>query len=75
MGLFLAVLSHMVESRGVKTSKKSLAAFYDFVLNVSSWFPEEGSPSVEKWGKVGQEMREFYECHGHKQVIFIMDTN
>jgi hypothetical protein len=37
----------MLESRGVKTSKKSLAAFYDFVLSVSPWFPEERSLSLE----------------------------
>ena len=46
-GLSLAVLSHMLESRGVTTSKKSLAAFYDFVLSVSPWFPEEGSLTLD----------------------------
>jgi hypothetical protein len=37
----------MLESRGAKASKKSLAAFYDFVLTVNLWFPEEESLSLE----------------------------
>ena len=35
--LFLAVIGHMLESRGIKVSKKNLTAFYDFVLDVSLW--------------------------------------
>ena len=66
-GLSLAVLSHMLESRGVTTSK-SLAAFYDFVLSVSPCFPEEGSLSLENWKKVRLEMRRVHECHGPTQV-------
>ena len=46
-GLFLSVLSHTLESRGDKTPEKSLAAFYDFVLSVNQWFPEEGSLPLE----------------------------
>ena len=36
-GFLLAVLRHMLEIRSVKTSEKSSAAFYDFVLRVSKW--------------------------------------
>ena len=46
-GLCLAVLRYMLESRGVKISENSLAAFYDFILSVSQWFAEEGSLSLE----------------------------
>lgn len=62
--LFLSVLGHMLEGRGSKVSKNNLNEFYEFLLKVSPWFPEEGSLSLQNWKRVGREMRRYYETHG-----------
>lgn len=62
--LILSVL----KGRGSKVSKKSCNDFYDFILKVKPWFPEEGTLSLQNWKRVGKEMRRFYKKHGPEEV-------
>ncbi|XP_054550643.1 endogenous retrovirus group K member 24 Gag polyprotein-like [Talpa occidentalis] len=49
-------------------SNRSLSEFYEFILRICPWFPEEGSLSLTNWKKVGKEIRKFYNQNCSTQV-------
>lgn len=66
--LYARGLKKMLAARGSQVSREQLDKFLDFVKEVCPWFPEEGTVSLETWGKVGERLQDFYTAHGPQRV-------
>lgn len=66
--LFVSVLQRLLAERGLNVKESSAAEFYQFLLKVSPWFPEEGGLNLEDWKRVGREMRRYAAEHGPESI-------
>lgn len=66
--LFLSVLKHMLAERGLKVSDDTASEFYDFLMKVSPWFPEDGSLTLPDWKRVGKEMKKYTLVYGEGSI-------
>lgn len=66
--MFLSILRHMLAEHGLKVSDSTATEFYDFILKVSPWFPENGSLTLEDWKKVGKGMKNYVVEHGEESI-------
>ncbi|XP_033614635.1 endogenous retrovirus group K member 8 Gag polyprotein-like [Fukomys damarensis] len=60
---FVSVLRHMLRERGLKVSKAITGRFYDCIVNVAPWFPEDGGLTLEDWKRLGRYMRKYLSSH------------
>lgn len=60
---FVSVLRHMLLERGLKVSEVIAGGFYDFIVKVAPWFPEDGSLTLEDWKRLGKDMRRYLSSH------------
>lgn len=66
--IFIDVVKHMLQKRGVKVKRDNLQQFFKFIQEVCPWFPEEGTINEKTWGKVGEELRTHYSLHGPEKI-------
>ncbi|XP_026956131.1 endogenous retrovirus group K member 5 Gag polyprotein-like, partial [Sagmatias obliquidens] len=66
--LFIDIVKHMINGRGIKVTNKQLTQFFQFVQEQCPWFPEEGTVNIETWQKVGQTLQVYYSHFGPEKV-------
>lgn len=66
--MFVSVLQRLLAGRGLKVKESTAVEFYQFLMKVSPWFPEEGGLNLEDWKKVGREMRRYTVKHGEETI-------
>lgn len=58
----------MLAERGLKVSDDTASEFYDFLMKVSPWFPEDGSLTLPDWKRVGKEMKKYTLVYGEGSI-------
>ncbi|XP_069903029.1 endogenous retrovirus group K member 25 Env polyprotein-like [Globicephala melas] len=66
--LFIDIVKHMINGRGIKVTNKQLTQFFQFVQEQCPWFPEQGTVNIETWQKVGQTLQVYYSHFGPEKV-------
>ena len=66
--LFIDIVKHMINGRGIKVTNKQLTQFFQFVQEQCPWFPEQGTVNIETWQKVGQTLQVYYNHFGPEKV-------
>lgn len=66
--MFVSVLQRLLAERGFKVKESTTVEFYQFLMKVSPWFPEEGGLNLKDWKKVGREMRRYTVKHGEETI-------
>ncbi|XP_073649462.1 endogenous retrovirus group K member 5 Gag polyprotein [Tursiops truncatus] len=66
--LFIDIVKHMINGRGIKVTSKQLTQFFQFVQEQCPWFPEQGTVNIETWQKVGQTLQVYYSHYGPEKV-------
>lgn len=66
--LFVSVLQRLLSERGLHVKESSAIEFYQFLIKVSPWFPEEGGLNLQDWKRVGREMKRYAAEHGTDSI-------
>ena len=66
--LFVSVLQRLLSERGLHVKESSAIEFYQFLIKVSPWFPEEGGLNSQDWKRVGREMKRYAAEHGTDSI-------
>lgn len=66
--LFVSVLQRLLSERGLHVKESSAIEFYQFLIKVSPWFPEEGGLNLKDWKRVGREMKRYAAEHGTDSI-------
>ena len=66
--LFIDIVKHMINGRGIKVTNKQLTQFFQFVQEQCPWFPEQGTVNIDTWQKVGQTLQVYYSHFGPEKV-------
>lgn len=66
--MFLQMMKWMLAARGFKVSEHLLWEFLTFLKQVSPWFLEEGSMTIDDWNQVGKDMRRYVQKHGENTM-------
>lgn len=66
--MFVSVLQRLLAERGLKVKESTATEFYQFLMKVSPWFPEDGELKLEDWKRIGREMRRYTTEHGEEEI-------
>ena len=67
--LFIGVILHLLNKRGIKVKKANIQSFFTFVQEQCPWFPEEGTVNLDTWERVGKQLKTYHAEHGSEKVF------
>lgn len=66
--MLITMLQKMLTKSGFLVSSKTLGQFLMFIKDVSPWFMEEGTMTLDEWKRVGKEMRQYVQKNRKKTL-------